>query len=76
MLSALGALHEGSHMLKFLSRVVHHRGRRESRFAALGIAANPAKFDRSGQILWHYFFAIESTAHCPINDEVKGLFIE
>ena len=75
MLSALGALHEGSHMLKFLSRVVHHQGRRESRFAALGINADPAKFDRSGQILWHYF-AIESTVHCHINDEVKGLFIE
>ena len=62
-------------MLKFQSRVLHHLGRRESCSAALGINANPVKFDRGGQILWHYF-ATESAAHRHIDDEVKGLFIE
>ena len=62
-------------MLKFQSRVSHHLGRRESWSAALGINPNPVKFDRGGQILWHYF-ATESAAHRHINDEVKGFFIE
>ena len=49
------------------------QGRRESRSAALGITANLFKFDRRGQILWHYF-ATESTAYRHINDEAKGVF--
>ena len=70
----MGALLEGLQTLKFQSRVVHQLRRRKSRSAALGINANPVKFDRSGQILRQYF-ASESAANRHINDEVKGLFI-